>query len=107
MKQINQVDVEGLYIGPVIASDEQISRHLNQEDEFTLGMVVIAPIPEGFYHPKWNGSDWVEGLTEEQIEAVKNIPTEPSEIEVLKAQNADLNLQIIDLWEVLIDGGVI
>jgi hypothetical protein len=107
MKQINQVDVTGLYIGPFIASDEQISRHLNPDDEFTLGLVVIDPIPEGFYKPKWNGSEWTEGLTEEQIASLKNAPAEPSEIEVLKAQSADLNLQIIDLWEVLIDGGVI
>lgn len=107
MKQINEVDAEGLYIGPVIASDEQIARHLNQDDEFTLGMVVIAPISEGFYHPKWSGTEWIEGLGQEQIDAMKNVPVTPTEMDVLKEQNAELNLQIIDIWETLIIGGVV
>jgi hypothetical protein len=107
MKQINRVDATGLYVGPVIASDEQIARHLNQDDEFTLGMVVIDPISEGFYHPKWNGSEWIEGLDQEQINAMKNVPVTPTEMDVLKEQNAELNLQIIDIWETLIIGGVV
>jgi hypothetical protein len=86
MKQINQVDVTGLYIGPFIASDEQISRHLNPDDEFTLGLVVIDPIPEGFYKPKWNGLEWVEGLTEEQINFLENQPIPPTEIDLLKTE---------------------
>lgn len=29
----------------------------------------------GFHHPKWNGTEWVEGLTPEEIEArLSNIP---------------------------------
>jgi hypothetical protein len=35
------------------------------------------------------------------------IPVEPDEITLLKQDNEDLNLQIIDLWETLIGAGVI
>jgi hypothetical protein len=44
--------------------------------EFTIE----TPCPAGFYRPKWNGKEWVEGLTQEQIDAIKaqSTPAEPS-----------------------------
>ena len=27
---------------------------------------------QGFYHPKWDGEKWVEGLTETEIMTIKN-----------------------------------
>lgn len=29
-------------------------------------------VPQGFYKPKWIGTEWIEGLTQEEIEAIKN-----------------------------------
>lgn len=47
----------------------------------------------------------VEVSTEEM--QIPETPQEQTEIEVLQQQNADLNLQVIDLWETLIGAGVI
>lgn len=44
------------------------------EDAFveTLTKTTIEePCPSGFYHPKWNGEEWVEGLTAQEIEERK------------------------------------
>jgi hypothetical protein len=46
---------------------------------------------------KTNNGDFKEGNTD--------VPK--SEIDILKDQNAELNLQIIDLWETLINGGLV
>lgn len=40
---------------------------------------VSEPVSQGFYHPKWNGSEWVEGATQEEIdELTKPQPQEPT-----------------------------
>lgn len=47
-------------------------------DELTE-YTIETPCPGGFYHPKWDGEKWVEGLTQEQIDAIKaNAVQEPS-----------------------------
>lgn len=41
---------------------------------------------QGLYQPKWTGSEWIEGLTQEEIDAIKgNATREPSSEERLKA----------------------
>ena len=56
---------------------------------------------QGFYHPKWDGEKWVEGLTQTEIDAIKaDIPQEPTpeqriadmEAEITKLK-AELNVQ--------------
>jgi hypothetical protein len=58
----------------------------------------------GMYKPKLVNGKVVEGATAEEM--TPPIPPK-SEIEILKEKNEGLNLQIIDLWETLINGGVI
>ena len=38
-------------------------------DELTE-FAVETPCPDGFYLPKWNGTQWVEGKTAEEIAAI-------------------------------------
>ncbi|WP_321994376.1 hypothetical protein [Clostridium butyricum] len=56
---------------------------------------------ENFVKPKWNGQEWIESATEEEIEAwnEKNeVVKKPTEQQILNAQllnqNANLQLQI-------------
>ena len=55
-------------------------------DELTQ-YTIEEPCPAGFYHPKWDGSQWIEGLTQEQIDAIKaqSTPVEPTLEERLQA----------------------
>ena len=47
-------------------------------DELTE-FTIETPCPDGFYRPKWNGTEWVEGMTAEEIEAIQNsVVTEKS-----------------------------
>ena len=39
---------------------------------------IETPCPAGFYHPKWNGEEWVEGATQEYIDSLQPAPQEPS-----------------------------
>lgn len=50
--------------------------------EFT----VETPCPDGFYLPKWNGTQWVEGKTAEEINAIRNsVVVEPTAEERISA----------------------
>ena len=61
-------------------------------DELTE-FTIETPCPDGFYLPKWNGTQWVEGKTAEEIAAIKtSVVVEPtaeeriSELETLVLQ---------------------
>ena len=54
-------------------------------DETTEIGLDVQPA-QGLYQPKWDGEKWIEGLTQEEIDAIKgNVTTEPSLEERLKA----------------------
>lgn len=41
------------------------------EDGISDPQYIEAPCPDGFYHPKWDGGKWVEGLSQAEIDAIK------------------------------------
>lgn len=48
---------------------------------------IAEPVPPGFYWPRWDGTQWEEGLTEEEIAEIKNSQPAPgpTDLEVLQA----------------------
>lgn len=65
---IHVVDSEGLFVEDAFV------------DELTA-FTIEAPVPDGFYKPKWDGSQWIEGLTQSEIDNIKNVNSEPTEAE--------------------------
>ena len=58
---------------------------------------IETPCEDGFYKPKWNGTEWVEGLTTDEIIAIKNVEQPKSEIELLQEQIIETQKLIIDM----------
>lgn len=83
-KQYVRIDAEGYIVNLL-----QYEEHITPVDED----IITAPA-DGFYKPKWDGTQWVEGLTPEEIEAIQNQPQEPTEIELLQQENADLKSRL-------------
>ena len=69
---IRIIDKNGLFIEDTFV--EEIT-------EFTIE----TPCPSGFYHPRWNGVEWVEGMAQEYIDSLKNVVVEPTLEERLQA----------------------
>lgn len=90
---IAKIDEQGLFIEDILIKD----------NEETPTDCIEIPCPEGFHRPKWDGIGWVEGLTQEEIDAIKNAPKEPTETELLQQKVAQLE-QIIDT---MLTGGTI
>lgn len=98
MKIGHTIDSNGFWTGDVL-----------DDSKITPDVTVICP--DGFYKAHWNGSAWVEGLTQAEIDEINSRPPvktpEQKELDKLKADNANLNDQLIGLWETLLTAGVL
>jgi hypothetical protein len=84
MKQVYKYDEEGFFVEPVLIENNEVLPVNCTESE----------LPQPNYKPKFNGVEWVETLTQEQIDEIKNQPQPPSELDGLKQQNAELKQQM-------------
>ena len=83
MKYVRLIDDKGLFIEDTFV--EELT-------EFTIE----TPCTEGFYKPKWNGTKWIEGLTQIEIDAIKNVTTPKTEMEELKDQILATQMLILE-----------
>ena len=51
------------------------------DEETEIGLNVTPS--QGLYHPKWDGETWVEGMPQEEIDAIKSVASEPTTEEML------------------------
>lgn len=65
MKYVKIIDENGYFIEDAFV--EEIT-------EFTIE----TPCLQGLYKPKWNGTNWIEGLTQAEIDNIKSNPSIPS-----------------------------
>lgn len=63
LKYVRIIDENGIFIEDVFV------------EEITANTIEI-PCPPGFCKPRWDGVQWVEGLTQEEIDALNNVPHE-------------------------------
>jgi hypothetical protein len=73
--QVSRTDENGLYKEPVLLEEGQ---------EVPINCIVDI-VPEGLYLPKWDGTQWVEGLTLEAINRLKNTVLPPSQEDRIKS----------------------
>lgn len=129
--QLRLIDENGLFIEDVITDETPYLMEVVQEEvtdeEGNVTVVdverpvlddddqpipnpqyISEPVPQGFYHPKWDGEKWVEGMSQEQIDELKNQPVElsPEEVRVkgLEQQIQQMNEEQIQIIELLFGG---
>jgi hypothetical protein len=85
MIQVNRIDANGMFIEPMVLEDGQILTETITDADGNVTIqpradIISVPVPEGFHHPKWDGSQWVEGKTDAELleiaKAVKNAELE-------------------------------
>lgn len=99
-REVYNVDDKGYIINNYIAEFEDGKMITDFGDK----VMVIVSLPQPLYiiKPRFNGTEWVEGATQQEIdEATKVEPIPPSEteqtIELLKKQNQALSKMNTDL----------
>lgn len=78
MVQVYRIDEEGYFVEPVLVPDED-----------SIPEDCVAEFPTyGLFKPKWDGEKWIEGLSEEEINAIleeSNKPRPPTIEERIEA----------------------
>ena len=74
--KVVSIDTSGFYTGDVLL----------EEGQEVPANCISVEVPEGFYLPKWNGTAWVEGRTQAEIDAIKNVVVPKTPMELLKEQ---------------------
>lgn len=77
--QLRKIDGTGLFAEDVIANDIPLDAGGNPD----TAHYIATPCPAGFYWPKWDGTQWVEGGT--APEPVVQPPTEDERIAWLES----------------------
>jgi hypothetical protein len=85
LKQVFKFDSNGFYVEPVILGDVE---------SMPSGCTDIQP-PDGLFKGKFVEGAWIEGLSADEIHAIKNAPVPLSDIEALKKQQADLTFTLM------------
>jgi len=106
---VSRIDQDGLYIEPVLLSLEY-DEEGNELPTEVPEDCIADPVPEGFYHPKWDGKAWVEGLTKVQIDEMKNhsiqITPEDQEIKMIKKRLDETENATMVLMDMTLMGGM-
>jgi hypothetical protein len=96
LKQYIKVDENGFYLEPVF---------FNDEDEIPECFVEPYEPNEVFYKPRWDGEKWVESLSQEEIDDLKNSQPQPQlTLEKLKEENELNAMAIMELTQLLLGG---
>jgi hypothetical protein len=96
-KQVYRFNDKGHYIEPVLLEEgEEIPSDCTEKE-----------LPQPNMKPVFKDGEWVEIMSDEEIDEILNQPIPKSEIDILKEENAQLTLDIINLWETLLISGVI
>ena len=85
MKQVFKFDSNGFYVEPVILDDKE---------GIPTDCTSVQP-PDGLFKGKFVEGAWIEGLSADEIHAIKNAPVPLSDIEALKKQQADLTFTLM------------
>lgn len=96
MKIAYKHDSDGYYLEPI--------EIYPIDDEYSLPPnATFVPLPQPNWKPKFNGEEWIETITEEELNHVKkpvNPDEDKSEIELLKEKNAILEAAVLELTEI-------
>lgn len=85
MKEVYRYDENGIYIEPVILQDG---------DNIPVNCTEVKPTGS-FYKGKFQNGQWIESLTQAEIDKLVNAPASVSELEQIK-KSQELMQQAID-----------
>ncbi|WP_458119780.1 hypothetical protein [Paenibacillus sp. Z6-24] len=108
MKVVPFVNKEGYFVKDVLEDQSFVGTVLLEDGS---GTIIAEPVLAGLYKPRWDfeGKQWVEGLSAEEIEKIKNSMPAPEASETVekkltRLEQADLDNKelIASLYEMLL-----
>ena len=90
-KQVYELDASN-YIKEIKVAE--FDEEGNCLEELASDVITVSP-PQGLYRARWTEIEWVEDMSQVDIDALNNIPTLPTETEILQAKISELE-EVID-----------
>jgi hypothetical protein len=90
-KEVFEIDENGHILERHVSDFDEQGNPVN---ELSPNIVAISP-PDGLYCAKWTGTEWIEDMSQEEIDALNNQPHEPTETEMLRDYVLDLDYRLI------------
>lgn len=106
LKQVYELDKMGYILKVGVA---RFDAHNRPNVELPTNVCIVAP-PQGLYRAKWTGSEWIEDMSQEEIDKLnKPIIQEPTELEKLQDQVLQLQEYIVEqeMQKLLLEGGIL
>ena len=90
-RKVYEIDEFG-FLKEIYVANVDINGNILDEDKVNF----IATDPQhGLFKARWNGAQWIEGATQEEIEELTRVePSPQTEIELLKQENTLLKAQV-------------
>jgi len=100
LKQIYKIDINGYAVtlnNELPFNQRSISSLYLEDDEEIPEGYVQAPdtSTQQLWLPKWNGENWVEGLSQAEIDALNNVSQQPTDADYLL--DLDFRISMIEL----------
>ena len=96
MKDVYKVDEQGFYTDFVKVDEENNTYYTDSFEWDNVDFEYVEAAPPTLCRPKWNGAEWKEGATAEEIQTWQetNQPSEPepTETEILQQAIAELSI---------------
>ena len=67
---------------------------------------IETPCPSGFFRPKWDGENWVEGLSQAEIDTIKASTTPEKTLEQRVEEMAEQLVLAQEALDFIIMGGI-
>ena len=96
-KVVYQISDDGFIVERFPVSTNEYGEIIDELDEdITL---ITMDIPQSKFHTaRWNGQEWIEGATQEEIDEMTKVePQPPTELELLKERLAITEQALVDL----------
>jgi hypothetical protein len=95
LKLGNRIDTNGLYVEPVMI--EQETNEAGDVVDVVPADVIIDPVPEGFFTPKWDGVKWIDAKPQTEILAFRK----SDKIAWIKLKARDEIEKVAPIWKQL------
>lgn len=90
------IDKQGNIIEKCVSFNDNVPQFFKMKDNY----IVVKVLDKNYIKPRWNGSEWVEGATDEEIQAWQEenkVIQTPTTEELLLKEIANLKIEIMQL----------
>ena len=81
---LRKIDNDGFFVEDYILESIPVIK-IQDGKEIADPYYIETLCPDGFYRPRWDGTQWIEALIQAEIDVINNVIPQPTQEERLQA----------------------